>query len=527
MRILLGLIFSLWATLAVAQGCGPSNPNCIVPNRPSGDSTDAAANTSFINGGGATGVIGNTKSNSITTTYTIQSSDCGGVVNAGGAAFYSVTLPSIINVPINCIVRLVNTDSGRGKGLPNAPPSLGTTILWPLQEVDFYVSGAAWQVLVSPGRWKIPNGSITFTVDPTNGNNANDGLAAGTGNAIQTLTQFNTIVNDQIDTQQQIVSVQFASGTYTNLNAQFLVVGGGTINLVGNSATLNSTTNNVAAINLNCGPSYGVGFGNSCGVIQGFTVTCSGGGNGVLVQTGYWAHFSNMIYGSCPTGSHIQVDSPLARLLLQANYSITGGAGNHLVAIGGGLVDWNSSSFTVTLTGTPAFTGAFAFSEIGGQLVSFNVWSGAATGTKFVANTGGNIFTNSGGINFFPGNAAGTIASGGNYDIDWQAFTPAFTCGTATFTNNSSRWKNSGKTTFIQFDFKITAIGTCTNNVTFTLPNTANSGGTIPTVETAVNGVLGACRMSPASATANCSVGSLAAFLVNEDFVGSGLYENQ
>jgi hypothetical protein len=36
---------------AAAQGCGPSNPNCIVPTRPVGDSTNAAASTAFVTGG--------------------------------------------------------------------------------------------------------------------------------------------------------------------------------------------------------------------------------------------------------------------------------------------------------------------------------------------------------------------------------------------------------------------------------------------------------------------------------------------
>ena len=31
MRLLLSVLLSLWCTLAAAQGCGPSNPNCIVP----------------------------------------------------------------------------------------------------------------------------------------------------------------------------------------------------------------------------------------------------------------------------------------------------------------------------------------------------------------------------------------------------------------------------------------------------------------------------------------------------------------
>lgn len=47
-RMLLALGFALLASPVLAQGCGPSNPNCVVPDRVSGDSTNAAANTRFV-----------------------------------------------------------------------------------------------------------------------------------------------------------------------------------------------------------------------------------------------------------------------------------------------------------------------------------------------------------------------------------------------------------------------------------------------------------------------------------------------
>ena len=48
-RILLALFFLTFASAAWAQGCGSTNPNCIVPTRPAGDSTNAAANTAWVN----------------------------------------------------------------------------------------------------------------------------------------------------------------------------------------------------------------------------------------------------------------------------------------------------------------------------------------------------------------------------------------------------------------------------------------------------------------------------------------------
>lgn len=59
-RLLLALALSIIATVAVAD-CGPTNPNCIVPTRPPGDSTNAAASTAFVqNAVGGIGAGGGT-----------------------------------------------------------------------------------------------------------------------------------------------------------------------------------------------------------------------------------------------------------------------------------------------------------------------------------------------------------------------------------------------------------------------------------------------------------------------------------
>ena len=52
LRVLAFLGFALLASMpthaAMAQGCGTNNPNCIVPTRPVGDNTNAAASTAFV-----------------------------------------------------------------------------------------------------------------------------------------------------------------------------------------------------------------------------------------------------------------------------------------------------------------------------------------------------------------------------------------------------------------------------------------------------------------------------------------------
>lgn len=45
-----GLLLAALATPASAQSCGPTNPNCVVPTAPSGDSSSRAASTRFVTG---------------------------------------------------------------------------------------------------------------------------------------------------------------------------------------------------------------------------------------------------------------------------------------------------------------------------------------------------------------------------------------------------------------------------------------------------------------------------------------------
>jgi hypothetical protein len=126
-------------------------------------------------------------------------------------------------------------------------------------------------------------------------------------------------------------------------------------------------------------------------------------------------------------------------------------------------------------------------------------------------------------------NALG-VASGGTGDTGtaWTSFTPALSCGTATFTVNSATRKTLGKTTWAQIDYSITAIGTCTTQgVTFTLPNTAQTSGSLNGQETANSTSSVSCMVVASSATASCRRALNVAAAVNDRVVVSGVYQNQ
>jgi hypothetical protein len=121
------------------------------------------------------------------------------------------------------------------------------------------------------------------------------------------------------------------------------------------------------------------------------------------------------------------------------------------------------------------------------------------------------------------------VNNGGTGDTGtaWAAFTPAPNCGTATFTTTSGRSKTLGKTTWVEMDMTFTALGTCTNALTFNLPNTAQSAGSMAGRENAVSGKTIGCSFLAGATTGQCTPADAASFANGYRLLLSGVYENQ
>ncbi len=98
------------------------------------------------------------------------------------------------------------------------------------------------------------------------------------------------------------------------------------------------------------------------------------------------------------------------------NYSVTGApaGGVHAEAAVKGQI--SMQSIALTITGSINF-GIFAFATTLGAIYSalFTFSGGTPTGTRYTANGNAVINTNGGGASYFPGNAAGSTATGGQY----------------------------------------------------------------------------------------------------------------
>jgi hypothetical protein len=146
--------------------------------------------------------------------------------------------------------------------------------------------------------------------------------------------------------------------------------------------------------------------------IQGFLISSTTpGGYGILSDTGANLWLGNMTYGAMSGGgnpAHINAHAG-GRAFCLTSYSVTGTSGFHWSIERGGFLE--CAGITITITGTPNFTGAFAYADNGGQIYSPGVtFSGSATGVRYFAQYMGSIHTLSASTTYFPGNSAGTPA---------------------------------------------------------------------------------------------------------------------
>jgi len=157
--------------------------------------------------------------------------------------------------------------------------------------------------------------------------------------------------------------------------------------------------------------------------------------------------------------------------------------------------------------------------------------TGVATALSVNVGTAGAVVVNGGALGT-PTSGVGSNLTALNADnitlgSAWGTFVPSPVCGTATITTNSARWKTLGKTVFIEVDFTITALGSCTNSVTFTLPFTPAASGGLAGREVAVSNFAIGCGNTTTSTTMACAAGSNSNFLVNTRLVASGVMESQ
>lgn len=253
-------------------------------------------------------------------------------------------------------------------------------------------------------------GPTTFYV-ATNGSDSNNGLTSGT--PWLTLAHAMAVITGQYDFGGQAITLQGVAGhaAFTSPLNVTPWTGGGSLTFDGGGGTIAAT--NVDAVNVT---------GTCPGTItfQNYTLSATGVGNGINVIGANNVNIgAGMNFGPC--GAITLSINYSALLQILADFTISGGAQSFYQPTAGSTIRHQKTgggSVKAALTGTPAFSTAFCV--VPNAFISFNsgsqvVFSGPATGPRYLAFLNGVIFGTGGAPLYLPGSSAGSQSSGGQY----------------------------------------------------------------------------------------------------------------
>jgi len=239
----------------------------------------------------------------------------------------------------------------------------------------------------------------------TDGSDSNAGLSDSAGGAFLTIQKALNVIAGTLDIAGYQVVIQVADGTYTTPVIVPIMVGLD----APSDLVLRGNTGTPANVIISTTSASAITLVGSQLTFEGGELRTTTSGDCVNASAGA-AFFANGIrFGAC-ANAHLHAIG--ASIEMDANYTVAGNAVYHFLPETFGITYcWAS---TVTISGTPAFSTAFAYAETG-VVQTDSTFSGSATGKRYDANMNGVIQTYGGGATFFPGDASGTTATGGQY----------------------------------------------------------------------------------------------------------------
>lgn len=244
----------------------------------------------------------------------------------------------------------------------------------------------------------------------TDGSDSNTGLSNTAGGAFLTIQKAIDVAT-ALDLKIYNVTISVADGTYALSGTSILpkpYIGAGPIYITGNTATPANciiTATSVACFSFDSVPmKY---------VIKGFSLQVSGSfGYGIFANNQSVVDFGNMVTSGVGMYRHYDIEGGSFGALA-GNVTISAGGDVAFRCLGPSKMTLGGN--TVTVTGTPAFSTGFAQAAYTGQIMSTTTFSGSATGPRYSVTMNGVIDTFGGGASYFPGNSAGSTATGGQY----------------------------------------------------------------------------------------------------------------
>jgi hypothetical protein len=242
----------------------------------------------------------------------------------------------------------------------------------------------------------------------TTGSDTADGLSANT--PFLTLAKALAVATSKDILAGFAITIQLADGTYSQASTLELppTIVCGKITIQGNTTTpANVVVNSSAAVGVVIRASQ-----PTCDyVLRSFRVASAHAAGLVVARYGARLTIRGIEFGTT-TGTHLSAQMR-GFITISEGYSIVGSGFVHLAVDIGSVLEFGS--FTVTSVGSPAFT-IFAYASNASILYTGSVvYSGTVTGKRYYAEVGGILNTNGGGSNYFPGNSAGSVSTGGQY----------------------------------------------------------------------------------------------------------------
>lgn len=323
-------------------------------------------------------------------------------LQAGGGVVANLrSFVGVQGIVVNILGYTAANDGGQGFFYWNtgstAPDDGGVTTV-----VPYGAGSGAWtrlSNLPSTVRTRLTASTTYYVNFATGSDTTGNGSSASPWQTIQ--YAFNYLYAN-IDAGGNTVTVQQSGGADTGgLVALGDLPGASTINLLLNGG-------------INTASSYGIQVRGPARVAVSGTGSIIGANYDIVTQQGGFVSVQGVILGAC-TGAHLFAEQASA-IVINGNYSTTGGGAYEWAVQSAGSIAVSEAS-QLTLSGTPAYSTAFAQALDGSINCSLATFSGTATGVRYITKDAGGIYTGTGGsATFLPGSIAGTVTAPGWYD---------------------------------------------------------------------------------------------------------------
>lgn len=356
---------------------------------------------------------------------TLTAGQCGSVIERSntGTPMSDVlpgTSPGVL--PQGCFVTIVNNDAsamlsvkaGTGAAIKTLN-SNGWAYVGPGQSITYESDGANYWATHQATRTKL-GANTTLFVAVTGGSNNNNGLGGGT--AFADMNFAYAFAAQNLDLNGFVLTISVADGSYGQSSFAGPLLGA----ISPNSVLLTGNTGTPANVTVGSSSTFGTMYASEGAMmtISGFTLTNTGAGSTLLTANGgTHVQIQTMNFGSAGGLNHISATrSSLIDII--GSYSITGDSGCHWIATSGGEIETVGGSITITAVGTRGVSSGFACVQYPSQIVinSSPVPSfvGTFTGPRYNGSLNGIISTGGQGVNYFPGNSAGSVSTGAQYN---------------------------------------------------------------------------------------------------------------